>query len=325
MPLGAGQLVDRVMATQRVLALIYALGTGLLVVLASGWVDSAGGLFAVFLVYWAVTAPAYSLCNSLAMRNLDDPGRDFGRVRSWGTAGWMVAGWVVSLVMAASGSTRAGQGAYEALWVAAAFSAAASLYCLTLPHTPPLAVGPRGRGALRARPSSWSAGPDVAVVLLTSFGVYLTLPLVYQVIPGYLEALRPAPRLGHRGDDPGPDDRDRAAGRPALAAPPVRDQGDAGPGDRGLAGPVPQPGAAAPALGGRGRDPAARRRHRLLHRRRARSSSTAGRPAICEPAPRPCSWWPLPVLGSFLGNLLAGEVAAPDPSRVMFWCSCSLA
>ena len=78
----------------------------------------------------------------------------------------MAAGWVVSLVMAASGSVRAGQGAYEALWVAAAFSAATSLYCLTLPHTPPLAVGPRATGMRRGgrrtasgRPgsgSSWS-------------------------------------------------------------------------------------------------------------------------------------------------------------------------
>jgi MFS family permease len=185
-PLGAGQLVDRVMATQRALALIYAVGTGLLVVLASGWVNSAGGIFAVFMVYWAVTAPAYSLCNSLAMRNLDDPGRDFGPVRSWGTAGWMLAGWVVSLVMAASGSTRTGGATYEALWVGAAFSAAASFYCLTLPHTPPLAIGPRARGTLRAG-LELVYRPGVAVVLLTSFGVYLTLPLVYQVIPGYLE------------------------------------------------------------------------------------------------------------------------------------------
>jgi MFS family permease len=186
-PLGAGQIVDRAMATERVLALIYALGTGLLVLPASGQVGSAGGLFAVFLVYWMVTAPAYSLCNSLAMRNLDDPGRDFGRVRSWGTAGWMAAGWVVSLVMAASGSVRSGQGAFEALWVAAAFSAATSLYCLTLPHTPPLAVGRRAQGALTAG-AAILARPGVAIVLWTSFGVYLTMPLVYQVIPGHLEA-----------------------------------------------------------------------------------------------------------------------------------------
>jgi MFS family permease len=185
-PMGAGQLVDRLMATQHVLAMIYALGTGLLVLLASGWVISPGGLFAVFMAYWAVTAPAYGLSNSLAMRNLQEPAREFGRVRVWGTVGWMAAGWVVSLVMAALGSTRAGQGAYESLWVAACFSAAASLYCLTLPHTPPMAVGPRAQGALGAV-LELVRRPGVAVVLLTAFGVNLTLPVIYQVIPAYLE------------------------------------------------------------------------------------------------------------------------------------------
>ncbi len=185
-PLGAGQLVDRLMATQHVLSLIYAVGTVLLAILASGWVRSSGGLFGLFLVYWALVASAYSLCNALAMRNLADPGREFGRVRLWGTAGWMVAGWLVSVVMAASGSTRAGQGAFESLWVATAISAATAIYCQTLPHTPPLAVGPRGQGALRAG-LELVRQPDIAVVLVASLGVYLTQPLVFQVIPGYLE------------------------------------------------------------------------------------------------------------------------------------------
>jgi MFS family permease len=185
-PLGAGQLVDRLMATQRVLALVYALGTVLLAALASGRVRSSGGLFALFLAYWALTAPAYSLSNALAMRNLEDPGKEFGGVRLWGTAGWMVSGWLVSLVMAASGSTRAGQGAYESLWVAAAVSAATAAYCLTLPHTPPLAIGRGGAGAVRTG-LALGRQPDIVVFLVTSFGVYLTQPLVFQVMPGYLE------------------------------------------------------------------------------------------------------------------------------------------
>ena len=185
-PLGAGQLVDRLMATQRLLAIIYALGAGLLMVLASGWVHSPGGLFAVFLAYWALTAPAYSLSNALAMRNLDDPGREFGGVRLWGTAGWMVAGWLVSMVMAVSGSTQAGQGAYESLWVAAALSAATAIYCLTLPNTPPLAVGRSSPGA-RKEGITLARQRDMVVFLVTSFGVYLTQPMIYQVIPSYLE------------------------------------------------------------------------------------------------------------------------------------------
>jgi MFS family permease len=186
-PLGAGQLVDRLMPTQRFLALVSALGAGLLAVVAAGWVDSAGGLFGIFLAYWALTAPSYGLCNSLALRNLDDPGREFGGVRLWGTAGWMVAGWVVSLVMAGTGAARAGQGSYAALGVAAILSAAFALYCLTLPHTPPLAVGARGEGALR-QALVLARQPDVAVFLVTSLGLYLTTPMQFQVLPGYLEA-----------------------------------------------------------------------------------------------------------------------------------------
>jgi MFS family permease len=185
-PLGAGQLVDRFMSTQRLLALTYAFGTGLLVVLASGLVAQAGWIFVIFLVFWSLIGPSFSLCNSLAMRHLDDPPREFGWVRLWGTAGWMIAGWGVSLVMLFSGSTRAGQGAFEALWVGTLVSLAVSIYCLTLPDTPPLAVGPRGKHALRES-LELVRQPDVAVFLVTALGVYMTAPLVYQVIPGYLE------------------------------------------------------------------------------------------------------------------------------------------
>lgn len=185
-PLGAGQLVDRFMATQRFLALTYAAGTALLVIVASALVANAGGMFAVFLAFWLVVGPSYSLSNSLAMRNLNDPLREFGWVRSWGTAGWMIAGWVVSLVMLISGSTHAGQGAFEAIWVGVMAALAAALYCLTLPDTPPLAVGTRGKHALRES-LQLVRKPDIAVLLVTSFGVYLTAPMVYQVIPGYLE------------------------------------------------------------------------------------------------------------------------------------------
>ena len=50
----------------------------------------------------------------------------------------MIAGWVVSLVMAMSGSTRAGQGAFEAIWVAAALSlAVVDLLPDVAPHAAP--------------------------------------------------------------------------------------------------------------------------------------------------------------------------------------------
>jgi MFS family permease len=185
-PLWAGQVVDRLVPTQRYLAVVYAIGTILLFLLASGAVKGAGWLFAVLLLYWLITAPSYSLSNSLAMRNLDDPGVEFGWVRLWGTAGWMASGWVASLVMTFSGSAAPGRGAFESLWVAAVISMILSVYCLSLPHTPPLATRPsrirdlwEGLDLARER--------DIQVLLITSFGVYLTAPVVFQVMPGYLE------------------------------------------------------------------------------------------------------------------------------------------
>ncbi|MBV8137558.1 MAG: MFS transporter, partial [Deltaproteobacteria bacterium] len=101
--------------------------------------------------------------------------------------GWIVAGWVVSLVMAATGANQVGSSAREAFLVASLLSVVFTAFSLTLPNTPPLAYGASSRGSaielltlLRNR--------DVRTFLVTSFGVSLTTPLVYQIIPGHLQA-----------------------------------------------------------------------------------------------------------------------------------------
>ncbi len=80
-PLGAGQLVDRLMPTQRFLSWSFTLGSIVLAIIASGVESSALGLFSLFLAFWLILAPSYSPSNSLAFRNLSHPDRDFPRVR----------------------------------------------------------------------------------------------------------------------------------------------------------------------------------------------------------------------------------------------------
>lgn len=187
MPLGAGHLVDRLMATQRFLSLSFALSAVMLGVIALGWATQAGSLFCLFLVYWLLSAPSYALGNSLAFRHLSNPAEQFGGVRLWGTAGWMAIGWLVSLVLLCTGSSGVGRGAYEAFWIGTVLSILMALYSLTLPHTPPLSrSGPglefsSGLGVIVRR-------PEVAIYLSAVFGVSLTTPFVYQVMPNYLEA-----------------------------------------------------------------------------------------------------------------------------------------
>ena len=55
-PLGAGQLVDGLMRTQRFLTLAYGLGAALLALLASGSVIQEGWLFLLFLAFWWTVA-----------------------------------------------------------------------------------------------------------------------------------------------------------------------------------------------------------------------------------------------------------------------------
>ena len=89
--------------------------------------------------------------------------------------------------MAWSGSNRAGQGAFEAFWVAATLSAFMAFYCLTLPHTPPLAVGARDVSGPREA-LDLLRRREMRVFLGCAFGVSLTTPFVYQVMPGDLAA-----------------------------------------------------------------------------------------------------------------------------------------
>jgi MFS family permease len=187
MPLGAGQLVDRLMPTQKLLGFSFGAGTVLLGLMAWGVTAHIGWLFGLFLIYWLIMAPNYSLSSSLAFRNLARPDRDFGKVRLWGTVGWMAVGWIVSGVMAWSGS-KTGRGASEAFWVAAGLSAGTALYCRTLPNTPPMAGASRRNSSVRDVTDLLRA-PSMPAYLVVAFGVSLTTPFVYQVMPNYLRSI----------------------------------------------------------------------------------------------------------------------------------------
>ena len=181
-PAVAGRIADRTMAAQKLLTVLYALGTGFLLVLASGHFRTVAGLFPLFLAYWLLLIPYLNLTNAVAMRNLPRPAEQFGGVRLWGTIGWMTAGWLVSGVM-----TFGGYGPRSAFAVGAAIAASMTLVTLTLPDTPPLATSARGLPLGEAL--KLLRRPGVSVLLGAGFLVSLTTPFVYQAVPLYLRAI----------------------------------------------------------------------------------------------------------------------------------------
>ena len=151
------------------------------------------------------------------------------------------------------------------MWVAALVSMVVAGFCLGLPHTPPLASRRNGLKLL-CEGLNLARQHDVNVLLTTSFGVYLTVPMVYQVIPGYLE-WRGLPRawisttmtLGQMTE---------IAMLAAFCPGCCGGWGSRGPGagDLRVVPAVSQPGAGAAPVGGRGRDTAAWSRDCLFHR-----------------------------------------------------------
>lgn len=148
-PFIAGQLADRLFATQRVLAVFIAIGGGLLWVLAeqtsySAWLWLSIANAVVFM-------PTLALSNSLAFAHLPDSDSDFPKVRVWGTLGWIAASWVFPMIWLQSDlewgwmppflSGPEVEGVTGKLAGCLKFGALLSwgyaIYALVLPHTPP--------------------------------------------------------------------------------------------------------------------------------------------------------------------------------------------
>ncbi len=142
-----GQFADRYFHTERFLAFSHIVGGVLVWQLA--WIDSYGGLVAFGILYSLVYAPTLPLTNSLAFHHLPDRDRDFGRVRVWGTVGWIVVGisigqWLLHRHTPEGANLtkeviRAAQvaGMADSFRLSGLLGVFLGLYCLTLPKTPP--------------------------------------------------------------------------------------------------------------------------------------------------------------------------------------------
>jgi nucleoside transporter len=143
-PFVAGQIADRYFATEKYLALSHMAGGLLVWQLAR--IESYAGFLVFSLVYSLLYSPTMPLTNSLAFHHLPDRDRDFGRVRVWGTLGWIAAGigigqWLlhrhtpeapVADVLAAQQAGMA-----DAFRLSGLLGLAMGAFCWFLPHTPP--------------------------------------------------------------------------------------------------------------------------------------------------------------------------------------------
>ncbi len=146
-PFVAGQIVDRYMAIEKFVGVSHLLGAVL--VWQLGTIDTYGGLVLFSVLYSILYAPTMPLTNALAFHHLPDRVRDFGKVRLWGTVGWIAVGigmgqWLLRYhTPSAAESTpeliRQAQlaGMVDAFRLSAILGAILGVFSFTLPHTPP--------------------------------------------------------------------------------------------------------------------------------------------------------------------------------------------
>ncbi|MFP6902283.1 MAG: MFS transporter [Verrucomicrobiia bacterium] len=144
-PFIAGQIADRWFNTEKFLGISHILGGILVWQLAS--IDTYKGFLAFSLVYSLIYSPTLALTNSLSFHHLPDRDRDFGRIRVWGTVGWIVVGigigqWLLHQHTPATGDAAAvtaaqAAGMADAFKLSGVLGVLMGIFCFFLPATPP--------------------------------------------------------------------------------------------------------------------------------------------------------------------------------------------
>jgi len=169
-PFFVGLIADRLFATEKVLAALYAIGAVL--VFAVTRVGSFPAVYALMLLYCLSYFPTIALTNSLAMQQVRNVGQDFPPIRMMGTLGWILIGLAIGYMKVEATSTP--------FLMAAGASALMSLFSLTLlPHTPPRAKGEAVsvRDILGLDALSMMKRPSFAVFIVAS--VLACIPLTF--------------------------------------------------------------------------------------------------------------------------------------------------
>jgi predicted MFS family arabinose efflux permease len=143
-------------------------------------------------------APAMTLTTAVAFVHLAEPGRDFGKVRMWGTLGWVAPNWLLGFWFSESEWAEQFRTwirpeqthglLSDAFLLGGTLAALLGFYCFTLPHTPPQGNSRVGLLApWHAMKMLW--GRAFVIYAICTFGVSAVLPFSTQVTPLLLSHL----------------------------------------------------------------------------------------------------------------------------------------
>jgi nucleoside transporter len=178
-----GQIADRLISTEKLLAVSHAIGGAAMFALA--WQRSFWPFFTIMLVYQLVYVPTLSLTNSICFHHVRDARRDFGRIRLWGTIGWIAASWPFVFILRGKTGAALEQSLVSIFIVAGLASFALAALSLTLPATPPARAMREKNAPLEA--IRLLAAPAIFVLFLVTFMDALVHQAYFQWTSPFLE------------------------------------------------------------------------------------------------------------------------------------------
>jgi len=184
------QFADRNFAAEKFVSVSHLIGG--LAMLGLAWTTSFWPFFLLMLVHCLFYVPTISITNSIAFTHLKDAQEEFGRVRLWGTIGWIAASWPFVFILVDWAQVPALGEAGFTQWLGAALGApkegaallAATRYTflvagiaslllaglsLTLPHTPPRPAQAGGSSFAWLDAMALLRVPFVLVLFLVTF------------------------------------------------------------------------------------------------------------------------------------------------------------
>ena len=183
-PLIFSARADQVIAAEKLLGIIVA--TGAVLAGVAFMLLEQGKEPILFILFFGlnslVMAPAWPLLTTITLSSTDHPERDFGKIRVWGSLGWMGAGWLVSL-LAMDLSASVG-------WLSVGASILAAICCFLLPHCPPKGGPPKNvLDVLGLRAFRLFKQRDTAVFFGTAFLFSIPLSAYFMHTPQQLRFL----------------------------------------------------------------------------------------------------------------------------------------
>ena len=135
-PFIIGLIADRFFNAERILGLLHLVGAALMYFMYQA--SDFASFYPYVLAYMIAYMPTLALVNSVSFGQMEDPSKQFGKVRVWGTVGWIVAGLMISYVFSWDSAQSIADGMLKNTFLLCSIaSLALGIFSFTLPNTPP--------------------------------------------------------------------------------------------------------------------------------------------------------------------------------------------